>query len=185
MDSKKSTLIIIVIAALVIGAGAAVALMPKTQNNLTTTEATTVTQSEAAESTTAAPKTQSTTESTTTEETSAEEDNSFLYKGIWYYFDDAKREAYAFQFTDDDDVTVSYFDESNVDGEDAKFFTGKADYKVENGVLLIDDLPSSIPEKAFVFKVKDNVIFDENNNKLELQNKNKASVELPYDHFNP
>ncbi len=186
MENKKSTVIILVIAALIIGAGAAVAFMYKGGGDKVTTTAPTVSQSEAVESTdaTTEAQTESTTLESTTESTTAAPDYSFLKSGIWYYYVDSSREAYAFQFTDDDDVNVSYFDESNIDGEDAKFFTGDGDYKVENSSLIIDDVPSSVPVKKFVFKIDGENIIDENENKLEMVKKNKPSVEPPFNHFN-
>ncbi len=183
MENKKSTVIILVIAALIIGVGTAVAFMYKGGEEQVTTTESTVSQSEAVESTTAESETQSTTESTTAETTTAP-DYSFLESGIWYYYADSSREAYAFQFTDEDDVNISYFDESNLDGEDAKFFTGGADYKVENSALIIDDVPASISVKKFVFKIDGQDIIDENGNKLEKVNKKKPSVEPPFNHFN-
>ena len=72
----------------------------------------------------------------------------------------------------------------DVAGEDAKFFTGDGDYKIENSSLIIDDVPTSVPVKKFVFKIDGENIIDENANKLEMVKKNKPSVEPPFNHFN-
>ncbi len=187
--NKKAIIAIVAVVVVIIGAGAGFALTRSTDEKTTapsetqTATAQTVTEeSTSAESTTAAETSSEAVSESTTEAVSAD-NNAFVRKGVWFYFDENNREAYAFDFTtDDDDVTITYYNTENIDGEDAKPTIGDGDWKIVDGKLIVDDISSNIDKGSFTFEIKGNDIIASDGSKLE--NKDKASLGYAYNHFN-
>lgn len=188
--NKKAIIAIVLVVGIIIGAGTAFTLSRAgdVKTGVHTDPETLVTKSstEAPETTTqpGETETETTTETTTesTTETVSVPDYTFLQKGAWYYYDEKNREAFAFEFTDEDDVRITYFNTENIDGEDAKYVSGNADYSIQDSVIVIDDIPSNIAKDGFVFGIKDNELYSKENQKLEA--KDKVSLQYAYDHFN-
>ena len=181
--NKKAVTAIAIIVVLIIGAGTAFTLSRAgdvktglhTDPQSLVTKSTTETTEDTSETTT-----ETTTESTS--DTTAAPDYAFLKEGAWYYYDEANREAYAFEFIDEDDVRITYFNTENIDGEDAKYVSANADYSIQDRVIVIEDIPRNIDKDSFVIGIKDTVLYTKENDKLEA--KDKVSLQYAYDHFN-
>lgn len=179
---KNKVLVAIICVAVVIISGGIVVAVTQNGGNETTTN---VTESTTETTETVSQTEESTSESTTettTAPTEAKANYPFLKKSVWYLYDDAKRVAYGFKFDDEDDVIVAYFDEDNINGEDAKYSKDKVDYKIENGVIVVTDLPEDYGVSVFKFTISGEDLKDESGNTLEKQADLK--LEYPFDHFN-
>lgn len=190
--NKKALAIIIAAVVIIIGAGTAFALTRNNDDKTTTTarQTTEVTAVSEENSTSEVPSSQEeTSETSTTQQSTTAEvtsvttaDYSFIKKGVWYYFDDTKREAYAFKFDGDDDVDITYYNSDNVDGNDTQTASGEADYTIANGMISIDDIPSNLDANSFTFTIDGNSVKDDSGKALEK--KDKARLEYAFDHFN-
>lgn len=179
--NQKAILAIAAVAVVAIAGCVAYAVSSdKAADNQTTSTETTISQTQSTELTTEE-TTESTTE-TTAQSTTEKKSYPFLKKNVWYIYDDEKVVAYGFRFDDDDTVTVAYFIEDNLNGEDAKYAKNKADYKVEGDTVVITGLPDSYNTSGFNLKISGESLLDENGNKLDKQGELK--LEYPFDHFN-
>ena len=178
--SQKTIIAIACAAVVVIGGCVAYAVSTNSKKDETTTVESTVSQTQSVESTTE--KTTETTTETTTEATTEKKDYSFLKDNVWYIYDDEKVVAYGFRFEDDDSVTVAYFIEDNLNGEDAKYSKNKVSYKVEGDKVVITGLPESYNTSGFTLKISGDSLLDESGKALDKQK--DLQLEYPFDHFN-
>lgn len=128
----------------------------------------------AGETTTAAP------EETTSE---AAEDNvpAFIKEGCWYFYEEEDKMAYAFVFGNGGTVEMAFFNQENVEGDDAKYTEGKAAYTLDGNTLTVSDIPSEIGMKSFVLTVEgDKLLY----NGIALDKQDKVSLDYPFAHFN-
>lgn len=117
----------------------------------------------------------------TTKEGATKSEVAFLTNNQWwYYFDIANREAYAFHFDDKMNVEIAFFNDSNIDGEDAKFFNGNSTYTVENGKIIMKYLPDALPIKNFELTIKDNKLFNVDD---KLAPHDDLSLDYPVGYF--
>ena len=96
-------------------------------------------------------------------------------------FDGKNRTALAFGFENGGKVSVAYFDNANIEGEDAKYLTGEADYRVSGEQLIISGLPSAVGTDSLTFTIDGTALFY---NGTELDQENELSLDIPFAHFN-
>lgn len=117
----------------------------------------------------------------TTNEDATKAEMSFLKNNEWwYYFDIQNREAYAFHFNDDMGVDIAFFNSSNIDSEDAKYFTGYSTYTIDNGKIIMKYLPDALTIKNFELTIKDNKLFFVDD---KLAPHDDLSVDYPVGYF--
>lgn len=117
----------------------------------------------------------------TTDEGVTKSEVDFVTKDEWwYYFDIQNREAYAFRFSKDMNVDIAFFNSSNIDGEDAKYFNGNSTYSIENGKVVMKYLPDALKIKNFELTIKDNKLFFEDD---KLAPHDDLSLDYPVGYF--
>lgn len=117
----------------------------------------------------------------TTDEDATKAEVDFVTKDQWwYYFDIQNREAYAFHFDDEMNVEIAFFNSSNIDSEDAKYFTGNSTYTIENGKIIMKYLPDALTIKSFELTIKDNKLFSVDD---KLAPHDDLSVDYPVGYF--
>lgn len=167
----------VAIAAAGLGAGYAVGV----NKNQPTTETTTKAPATELTDTTAA-VTDTTAEATSAEEsTEARVDLSFANKGYWYVYDEDSKTAYAISFSGKNKVKLAYFNRENVEGDDAKYYSGDATYSVAGDTVTISGLPSDASLKTIELKVKDSKFFYKD---VEVKNNDKLTIDIPFEHYN-
>ena len=120
-------------------------------------------------------------DTTKTETTRNSADVSFAKNGYWYLFDADKKVAYAFAFSGDSKVSLAYFDNANIEGEDAQYFTGDAAYSVKDNKLIIKDIPSAVGIKTIELTIGDNSL---TYNGTALEKADELTLDIPFEHFN-
>ena len=187
--NKKTVISILLVVVIVVCGGAVFALTKGNTNKEYPLPSTTESQSgEASTQSQSSPVDAETTEAVTSEtesESSTEAqpaDYSYLKNDGWYFFDETKREGYAFEFIDEDDVKITYFNTDNIDGEDGKTVSGRADYEIVDGKLIISDVPKTLEkDEGFVFSVtKDGIAATDG---APLEKSDKVSLDYAYKHF--
>lgn len=117
--------------------------------------------------------------STDTTTATTEEALPFIKGGYWYFFDDVKKECYAISFEGSGKATVAYFDSDNIEGGDAKYFKGKADYAI-NGEEVAVTINISGMNTKILLEAKENALYG---NKQALTHYDKLSLEYAVSHF--
>ncbi len=146
-----------------------------------TTEA--VTEATTAEKVTEELTTEKTEELTSEATTEAKPDYSFLQSGVWYLYNDDEKTAYAFEFTSDSKVDVSYFDSNNTQGLDAKYSTESENYTVNvvEGETILELADPVNRNESFMFTLKKNAVYF---GKEKLASEKEVSLDLVFSHFN-
>lgn len=180
MKNKKAVGVIAVIAVIIIGVCAGYFIANRSNDEAESqaqTTAAAVTES-TVPATTQVASTEAETEAQTTEPSV---DITFAKKGYWYLYDEDSRVAYAFAFEGTSKVKLAYFNTDNINGEDAKFYTGDATFSVKDDKLIINNLPSDSVMNVVELTVKDSKLYFNNR---ELENKEELSLDIPFEHFN-
>lgn len=154
----------------------------KPEEESSTAAETSVTQQ--AESTTKAGVTETTeaeSEGTMTETTTEEPAPAFLTDSCWYFYEEEDKMAYAFAFSSGSKVDIAYFNQENINGEDAKFFEGSADYTLEGNKLTISNIPAAVGINSVELTVDGDSL---QYNGIKLEKRDKISLEYAFDHFN-
>ncbi len=174
--SKKGIIAIGVIAVIIIGAGVGFALGRDKKPEAETTQTVSTSVESTQENTSV-----SQTEPVSEEVTQSISEYPFLSEGCWYIYNDNLKSAIAFMFEDEDDVTIAYFDEANVMGEDSKYFEGDADYKIVDGNIMITDVPEVVGADTIMLSVNGETL---THGDITLEHYDELSLEPPFDHFN-
>ncbi|MDD6603896.1 MAG: hypothetical protein PUE73_06155 [Eubacteriales bacterium] len=74
---------------------------------------------------------------------------SVIKGGYWYLYDEDNVVCYVFSFDGKGNVDLAMFDDSNISGEDAKYFTGYSTYTVKDDTVQLRDMPDVFLEKSF------------------------------------
>lgn len=69
--------------------------------------------------------------------------------GYWYLYDEENVICYVFSFKGDGKVDLAMFDDSNISGEDAKYFSGYSSYTMDGNTVKMDDMPDTFKQKSF------------------------------------
>ncbi len=69
--------------------------------------------------------------------------------GYWYLYDEKNVICYVFSFKGDGKVDLAMFDDSNISGEDAKYFSGYSSYTMDGNTVHMDDMPDTFKQKSF------------------------------------
>ncbi|MDD6354868.1 MAG: hypothetical protein PUG26_00780 [Oscillospiraceae bacterium] len=128
-------------------------------------------QVESSSNTTAQPteQTSSTTESTTKpSDTTAKGGDSkapaAISGGYWYLYDEKNTACYVFSFGDNGAVDLAVFSEDNINEEDAKYYTGYAEYKLNGKTITFKKLPKEILLKDIKLTLNgNNLVYDGKN----------------------
>ncbi|MBQ9227435.1 MAG: hypothetical protein IJ168_01280 [Eubacterium sp.] len=174
----KKWMMIFVSAALMVTLLAGCQAAPDETESTTAAESTTVV-TETTEGTTQPTATETTqpTESTT----EADSTPAFLKDGCWYFYDDEDKAAYAFVFGDDGQADIAYFSRENVEGDDAKYFEGSADYQLDGDTLTVSNIPSAVGRNSFELTVDGEAL---RYNGIALEQQDRLSLDYPFAHFN-
>lgn len=154
----------------------------KPEQESTSAAETSVTQQ--GESTTKAGATDTTaaaTETATTEAATEDSTPAFLKDNCWYFYEEEDKMAYAFSFSNGNKLDIAYFNQENINGEDAKFFEGSADYTVEGNKLTISNIPSAVGLNSVELTIDGESL---QYNGIKLEKRDKISLEYAFDHFN-
>ncbi|MGN0531181.1 MAG: hypothetical protein ACI4IN_00045 [Eubacterium sp.] len=74
---------------------------------------------------------------------------SVIKGGYWYLYDEDNVVCYVFSFDGKGNVDLAMFDDSNISGEDAKYFTGYSKYTIKDDTVQLRDMPDVFLEKSF------------------------------------
>lgn len=74
---------------------------------------------------------------------------SVIKGGHWYLYDEDNVVCYVFSFDGKGNVDLAMFDDSNISGEDAKYFTGYSTYTIKDDTVQLRDMPDVFLEKSF------------------------------------
>jgi len=123
------------------------------------------------------------TETTAAVTETAAQDNvpAFIKEGCWYFYEEEDKMAYAFMFGDGGSVTVAYFNRENVEGDDAKYFEGTAQYALDGKTLTVSEIPADVGMSHFELDVDgEDLLY----NGIKLDRQEKLSLDYPFEHFN-
>ena len=105
----------------------------------------------------------------------------FIKEGCWYFFEEEDKMAYACDFDKGGKMTIAYFNRENVEGDDAKFFEGTADYDVKGNTLSISNIPKEVGLKSLELTIVGEQL---QYNGIRLEKYDEISLEHAFNHFN-